>query len=445
MQVRELAAPRDVRADRDGTLAWWIGGLLLTAAIVLPLLRQTGSHSWDTIWAEDGAIYSNQALDHGAFSVLLRGYAGYLQLPPRLIALLVPAVPIRQLALFLAVAASVVNALLAWFVYRQSRGWITSAILRVALASAIVIGPVMLSENTANITNTIWTFAAVAPWALGSLQDRPGSTAARSSVAFLAATSTPLSFLYLPLAALILVTRRTRSNLIVAGSFGAGLLLQGLVVLHTVGTGVPPLNDVSDLVRALGVRVFWFFLLGPNTTGSMRSSPSLTLALLGIVVVVGLFVAASVGAGRRARIAAVALFVTAVAMFAFPIWGRGTFFLVTQGNMATTGFEARFSVIPIFLLLSAAMILLDDPARAPGGWARIARIALVAQIVLLAAMNFTGATGRSYFIGSFRIPRWEALVETAWAQCDGEASDQRIKIPASYLFPVTVTCDELAP
>jgi hypothetical protein len=428
-------------------IRWWIGAPLLVAAVVLPLLRQSGAHSWDTIWAEDGAIYANQALDHGAVSVLLRGYAGYLQLPPRLLALLVPAVPLRQLALYAAVAASIVNALLAWFVYRQSRGWITSPLLRVVLASSIVIGPAMLGENTTNITNTIWTFAAVAPWALGSLQDRPASIVARSSVAFLAATSTALSFIYLPLALLIVLTRRTRSSLIVTASFGAGLLLQGLVLLHTARSTAPFPNEVVFLVRAVGVRVFWYLLVGPTTTGSMRSSPTLTLALVSIVIVIALFVAASIGASRRARVAAALLFVTAVTIFAVPVWGRGTFFLQIAGPLSTTQFDERFSVIPIFLLLSGAMILLDDPFRRPRGWVRIARIALVAQILLLTALNFYGSTGRSYVIMKVHAPypRWTHLVDAAWEKCDGERSDRVVQIPASFAFPVSVTCDELAP
>ena len=32
---------------------WWVGALLVAAAIILPLLRQRGTPSWDTLWAED--------------------------------------------------------------------------------------------------------------------------------------------------------------------------------------------------------------------------------------------------------------------------------------------------------------------------------------------------------------------------------------------------------
>ena len=54
-----------------------------------------------------------------------------------------------------------------------SAEWIPSRPVRLALASLVVLMPVLGIENTANITNVIWLFAAVAPWALVSLSERP--------------------------------------------------------------------------------------------------------------------------------------------------------------------------------------------------------------------------------------------------------------------------------
>ena len=122
---------------------------------MVPLLRQTGAHSWDTIWGEDGWVYFQQAHDHG-LGVVLRGYAGYLQLTPRLLAIPTAIVPIHQLALYFAVVAAVVGAALAWFVYWASEGWVESRPVRLALASLVVLMPALGYENTANVTNTIW-------------------------------------------------------------------------------------------------------------------------------------------------------------------------------------------------------------------------------------------------------------------------------------------------
>ena len=256
--------------------SWWVlvvGVLAFAAAVLVPMLRQTGSRSWDTLFSEDGPIYAQQAIRAGGVHVLFRGYAGYVQLPPRLLALLIPLLPIRSLALYNAVAASVVNALLAWFVYHHSRGWINEWWLRLALAASVVLAPVMIQENTATITNTIWTFAAVVPWAFASRQERPGAVVARSGVAFLAATSTVLCVVYLPLALLALVARRTRANLVVTGSFVVGLVVQAGVMAHTVGQTTEG-GSVAVLGREMSLRVFWFLLIGPRYTRDLWSSPA---------------------------------------------------------------------------------------------------------------------------------------------------------------------------
>ncbi|MGZ4681403.1 MAG: hypothetical protein ACXV8G_02955 [Acidimicrobiales bacterium] len=439
----ESAAGRRDQRDAGG-ISRPIGAALLLAAVVLPLLRQRGTPSWDSIWAEDGAIYAGPAIRDGGLSVLLRGYAGYLQLPPRLIALVIPLVPIRELALFTAVAGSVVNALLAWFVYRQSRGWIPTPLLRLALASSIVLGPVLLGENTANITNTIWSFAAVAPLAIGSMEERPASIVARSAVAFLAATSTALSFLFLPLALVVVVTRRSRATLVVLGSFAVGLVLQAFVTLNSPGLRTFS-NEVTDLVRGLGIRVFWFSMIGVRITTWIGSSPPLGFAVAGAVVLGGLFVLMARGSSRRARLAALVLGVTAVLVFVVPLWVRGTLILAEAEGFAATQRYQRYSVIPIFLLLAAAMVLLDDPSRTPVRWVRVAKIVLVAQILLLVAVDFSGSNGRSYLDEGKPYPRWTELVDTAWNKCDRQPSDREIDIPASFFFSVTVTCSDLAP
>ena len=103
-------------------LIW--GSLLVSAAVVVPLLRQTGARSWQTIWAEDGFEYFQQAHQHGGFAVLFRGYGGYLQLPPRLLAAGSTYIPIRDLSIYLALSGAMVGALLGWFLYCMSTEWI---------------------------------------------------------------------------------------------------------------------------------------------------------------------------------------------------------------------------------------------------------------------------------------------------------------------------------
>src|SRR4051794_28166500 len=78
----------------------------LASAVILPLLRQGNFRSWRTVQAEDGFIFFEQAKRHGALRELFRGYAGYLQLPPRLLGAFSTVFPVRSLALYCAFSAT---------------------------------------------------------------------------------------------------------------------------------------------------------------------------------------------------------------------------------------------------------------------------------------------------------------------------------------------------
>src|SRR5882757_8660275 len=79
VRSRVVSGRRSNNLERDA-----IGASLVVAAMVVPLVRPTG-RVWQTMFAEDGAIYFQQVHDHGVLAALFRGYAGYLQLPPRIL------------------------------------------------------------------------------------------------------------------------------------------------------------------------------------------------------------------------------------------------------------------------------------------------------------------------------------------------------------------------
>ena len=193
-----------------------LGALAFALAVGLPLLRQRGAPSWNTIWGEDGWVYYQQAHDHG-LSVLLRGYAGYLQLTPRLLAVPTIVVPVADLARYFAVMGVLVGALLAWFVYWATEGWIDARAVRLALAGLVVLAPALGYENTANVTNTIWILLAVAPWALVARSESRRAVLLRSLVVFASATATALSALFLPMALGYACLRRRRPTWVVVG------------------------------------------------------------------------------------------------------------------------------------------------------------------------------------------------------------------------------------
>jgi hypothetical protein len=426
---------------RATTLA--IGLLLFAAAIALPLFRQTGSRSWQTIWAEDGTIYFQQAHQHGGLAVLLRSYKGYEQLPPRLLAVFSALVPLRQLPVYLAISSTFVAALLALFLYHYSDGWITSRLVRLALASMLVLMPVLGPEDTANITNTIWIFAAVAPWALISLQDRRRDIVIRCVVVFLAATATSVSLLFIPLALGYALIRKSRAIWVVAAVFAGGLVIQVWVIFssHYRGPalGHPP---ISVLVQATAMRVFAMFLVGNRGEENPFSRGEKGLLILIAVICFVMLVALFPGAGRRSQVMGVVLIAYAVVTFAGVAWYRHA------AGIGIFASPSRYSVIPLMMLGSAVAVLVAPADRSRDRTtARLGRPIFAGYVLVLILSGFFISNTRS------TAPTWStSLSYTYQADCQGARSTKLVEVPTekfSYFgvqfFPVTLPCHDLAP
>ena len=278
--------------------------------------------------------------------------------PPRLLAIPTPYFPLRYLSFYLAFIAAITVATLAWSVYPPSRSWLASRLLQVVLASFVVLMPALGFESTANITNTIWMFLAVLPWALISLEEGQRDTVLRSILAFLGATSSALSLLFIPLALGWLVFRRTRSMFIVTISFLVGVSIQGVVTLVSPpGTSGP--HSISILPRdGISVRVFGVFLLGTRWETDWWRADWRSLVVVAPLATVALLVILGLRANRGAQVMAVAFTVLAVIMFAVPAWGRGTIGLGLIEGHLDGWTDSRFSVVPVMLLASAFSILI---------------------------------------------------------------------------------------
>ena len=352
-------------------------------------------------------IYTEQALRGGAFASLLHGYAGYLQLPPRLLAALTPFLPLRDLAAYAALAGTFVAALVAAFVYRASRSWIPWVPLRLAVASLIVVMPALGAENTANMTNVIWVVAAAAPSAIVPREEGAWDTAARMMAVFLAATATTLSVIFVPLAIGWVIVRRTRSAVVVAATFFVGLAVQGSVILVSQNTALPrAASSFGELRDEIAVHVFAVLLLGARWIPSLWQANWWALVTVSTVVVVAILAALFPGAGRRAEALAGVLLFYAMVAFAFADVGRGTHLIGLRELTPRSGGSERYSVIPVFLMASAAAVLVDPKSRAVAAGGTDPAPLLVAQIVVVTLVSFPATTIRS---GG---PDWRASLAT---------------------------------
>jgi hypothetical protein len=452
-QGRSASQGSQPDADAAGRLTGrWLGAALLIAAVVVPLFRQQGTPSWKTVWAEDGAIYTQQTVLRGSARTLFEGYNGYLQLPPRLLVIPTPFFSLRYLALYCALAGTITAALLALCVYHFTQGWISSKVLRVALASLVVVAPTMGIDSTATPTNTIWMFLAVLPWALISLEETRRDTVLRAIVVFLAATSSELSLIFVPLAVGWWLYRRTRSALTVGVVFLAGVVVQMVVTSATRG----PLAQhyklataVPDLLRDISVRVFGVFLFGTNWEADLWHASWVVLVIIGPVLVVTFFGLLMPGAGRRAQVMSGAFVLLAMAAFSTSVWGRGLpSLLLTAGHPDSEGY-IRFSTPAIMFMASAfAIVMAPVGAAAFEAKRRIAVVAFVVQITVLAVVCFSVVNARGY------DTPWVGRVERAVTEhCIDRTGSKLVTIPntgvSSYfggpqgLFPVTVHCSNV--
>src|SRR4029453_16590445 len=228
---------RHVTASRVRSLAIYAAAFI--ALVAIQLLRQRGHHVWDTVWAEDGRIYAADAQAHPALATLFRGYAGYVQLVPRTLALGVRIVSPADIARYLAVTSAAVTALLALFVYRATGGWVRSSGLRLLLAATVAVAPAASFEATANITNLGWPFLLASFWAIAARGEERFDVVCRAVVVALTALTTTLTALLVPWSIAFTVYRKRRADKVVLVSLFAALGVQVIADRFAASTNTP--------------------------------------------------------------------------------------------------------------------------------------------------------------------------------------------------------------
>lgn len=425
---------------RQARLSPRVGAVLVLAAVVLPLLRQPGVRSWDTIWIEDAPIYVEQANAENPLLLLFRGYAGYLQLIVRILAVPTAWLPASWFAAYLAGAAAIVGALCAAFVYRSTDGWIATWPVRLAVAAMVVLGPAVAIETTATITNSIWLVLSVAPWAFVSIKDERRDVVVRGLVAFFAATATALSLLLIPLAIGMVIARRTRASYAVVACFAFGVAIQ----LACIVTGPPAARGPSSLrvlVDFFGLRVLGSFLLGERPLDQLWTGLGEPVVIVLFLVTIALFAVLFPGAGRRAQRMAGVLVGSSVIALVIPTWTRGTEVIGFDVGVYSLNMT-RYTLLPILLLVSAVAVLVDPvgPTRTRRV-AEVGRTVFLVQTAIVCIIGFVTPTVRS------DGPSWTSETAEVYAtHCRGAPPDKVVRITTTPdNFSVALRCDRLSP
>ena len=424
-----LPVPSAPPPPRGRTVTGYL--LAFVGAVGFLLVIPAGRARLDHLWAEDGARFLVDAVTLPAWSNLVEPYGGYLHALPRLVAELVALLPLEQAAAGFAVAAAALRAVVALITFAASRAYLRSAPLRFALAALVVVLPAGNSEPLNNMANLHWFLLLGVFWAL-LWRDAPRVPVAL--FVFLAALSSPLGLVLVPLALLRLALPRREVPL----AFLVGVVAQGVVMLFAERT--PYSQDAVDpvqvaLASVLRVPVVAFTGSEPVARiypeyGNLPLVAALVLAAVPIVA--GLWWGDR--AGRLLVLLGVAYSVLVIVGVLTANWAA--VLQVQHPDVVLAG--QRYSIAPCLFLFAAIAVGLDAvPAR---WWQRAGVVAaqVVIVLVLVTSVSQHLRERKAVLTG---IP-WGDSVATARAQCaaggpvgrlDHEPTAWFFDLPCRYL------------
>lgn len=413
-----------------------IGLALALGGVVLVLARLGLAAPLDAVWAEDGAIFLDAALNEPFLDPVAAQHGGYVHVVPRLLAELAAAVPLSLSAEMLAVGSAAMLVLTAFVVWWTSAAHFTDPVLRGALAASVLLLPMVGMEPLASIAY-LWFFMAFATfWLL--LWHPPSLLKATAGAAYvaLAVLSAPLALLFAPIALARAVVARGRKDFVLLAGYFAAAAVQMIAI---AGPDVPDTVDAGfdvELLAAYPQRVVGGVLFGQY--GEALLWLGLGWAL--VVVLVAAFAALVALAARPGSHRLLALLALALSVTCFAVSGvsRGAGLDLYWAPGEVNAHASRYAVVPALFLVTAILLVLQtrpgtmDPAR----WAAVRRAALVGLAVVAASAFYVGD---EYRLGQ----RWTPALEAAKTSCAAGAATVEVPInPPGW--HVTVPCRKVS-
>jgi hypothetical protein len=427
---------------------WSMVGVIVAIAVAATFLRQTGVPKSDTMWAEDGTVFSQCAYDQPPVSCLFVPYQGYLHTVPRLAALTVPlgdpgSLPLRLVLLAAMLAAA--SAAMAGAAIAEVTG--SSAAGLIAGTGLVLIYPAG-SEVSGNLANIHWILltASVLVIACSWLGRRPRFW--DLGLLALTALTSALGPMLVPLAALSLLRRepwaRTMTVLLLVAA------LPQLVVEFTAARATiarPPV-DRSALLTYMWNLVFRTGWFGPGHLTWNYGVPTLTAAL---VVALALVRSRTAGEGRPYGLTL--QMVPVAATLALPALGL---FVFSASVLLNRVHPNRYAYVPAAMFiaaiaLAAGLLASRITYRLRDRWPRKKRMPvppagslLASGIVLVLGMGFA-MTFRMDAIASSG-PDATAEIEALRDRCTAGAPAIKVtispRVPARLAWQVTIPCRE---
>jgi hypothetical protein len=432
-----LDAPQADPSSRRGEGILLVCALLVLGA-VLQLLRLGGSASLHSIWAEDGSVFLQGALEKGLWEAVWSPYGGYLVIVPRLIGELAALLPLRDAAATTAILATLLVALSGLVVWGATAAHIANRWLRGSLVAATVLAPAAGLESIDSGAYVLWYMLFAVFWALLWRPRSALGTGLASLFVLATGLTTPGVWFFAPLAALRTLTVRGRRDLAIVAAYWVGALIQ-VPVLASNDTGVTP-EWSADIWTAYLQRVLDGAVLGLRLGGFAWEQ--LGWALLVVLLIGG--IAGLVDGLRRASfaarcIAAIAI-PTSLVIFVVSLYQRAVATQMVWPAGDSFGAGSRYAIVPALLLVSAALVLVDRYSRKEGNPLGLS-LAGAATVLVLAL-----SIGTSFYAGDNAArgtPSWESALDRAAAECTAEDLTSAGVPTSPPGFGLQVPCDRI--
>lgn len=377
-----------------------------TAVAAMLMFGRTATRL-DRVWAEDGVIFLEAAETGPLHENVLKPYAGYAHVLPRLIAEMVTWLPLHLASVAFIAAAVVVSLLLAAMVFMALADRVPSPWARAAVVAFLVVLPVG-GEAVGNIANLHWflllTSVSILFW---TPRSRSG-TVTGTAVLAMAAMSSPFGLALLAVAAVRAWVTRTRTSLVFVIVLAVAVGIQLAVMLQA------PERDGAGTPSAVRLLSGYVVHVAAQTAFGERLAGHRWLALmLGTLVsaLVALLLWAALRRGRTAQGNAFALVMMTASL---ATWVA---FYGLSGVAAP-----RYIIVPAALLLIGCLAVVSGE-RGVAGRSQAGR-----RIRMAVAVGIAVAWLISFPLEPSPGPAWSSEVDEARDTCadDGGVADLSI-------------------
>jgi hypothetical protein len=389
-----------------------------------------------TVWAEDGTIFLNDAISGAPAEHLFAGYAGYLQFLPRLIADgVVRTVDIANVGIAINLASCIAVSLGVALVYWCARDVIPSRPLRVVLCSITVLAPLVPIELLGNAANLHWFFMWAVLWAL---LYRPRTRVGAWMLAIVTLIGALSEIQLLVLLPLMLVRMKAPNVWPPRIGLAVGLVAQTVTTLLS-----PRVAHSGGLGGALRAYIGQVAL--PNFAANRQTMTAALgeQALLWEILAIAPFVLAALVCLRWGsplqRVTA-----TYLVPGSFVIWVADSFLNGYGGSpIHQTSFVfVRYAVVPSMFLLASIVLAAQVLIARRASTAPLGALVVAAMLVLMVVQYVPTETNRS------TGPTWASEIAAARKSCESSTPDtNKLVVTAprtkTALWTFPISCERL--